>query len=424
MDPLRRLRRVLTLAVVSALIAGACGEPTGSEVRGDAERVAVPETAARPVARAVNAFGLDLYRALAPTGGNLVVAPQAVATSLAMSRAGAGSQTRDQLDRVLHLQTVPEPERGFNAIGAALGTRSGDRRSEVRVGELTLRSSVALWGQQDTRFDPVFLDVLAAQFGSGIRVVDFRSDPEQARRAVNRWVGEDTDGQLTDLVPRGGFTEYTRFVLTSAFTLRAPWLVPFPPTATRERPFRLPDGATVDVPTMTTRAQTGLWVGSGGGWTAVELPYLGEELSMVVVAPDDLGAFEAGWDPGRLDEVLRSLRPGPVELTMPTFGFATRLNLNDVLASMGMPAAFDPAAADFAGITTDEQLVISDTPTETYVSVGPEGSEEEATTVVTSGPGPRFAAPAVRIDRPFLFVVRDRPTGVVLQLGRVVDPRS
>jgi serpin B len=422
--PAPTLRRRLVALVVVAGLAGACGAPAGDEVRGDAPRRQAPERAGRPVAAAVNAFGIDLYRALAPRGGNFVIAPQAVASSLAMARAGAGSTTREQLDRVLHLDGVVDPEQGFNALGAALDARRGERRSEVRVGEVAVRASTALWAQEDTRFDPSFLDVLSAEFGSGVRVVDFRSDPERARRTVNAWLEGDSGGQLTDLVPRGTFTQYTRFVVTSAFTLRAPWLVPFPDDGVRPRPFTLADGRTVEVPTLATRAETGLRHGRGDGWEAVELPYLGEELAMVVILPDDPASFDATLDRERLEEVVRSLRPGPLEVALPAFGFTTRLELSDVLASLGMPAAFDPAVADFAGITTDEQLVISDVPTETYASVGPDGSEGEATTVVTTGPSRRFAAPSVRIDRPFLFVVVDRPTGVVLQCGRVVDPRS
>lgn len=424
MHAARALRLRLVALVVAAGLAGACGAPAGTEIRGAAPRKQAPDRAARPVATAVNAFGIDLYRALTPSAGNLVVAPPVVAAGLAMARVGAGSTTRDQLDRVLHLEGVAEPERGFNALDAALEARRGERRSEVRVGEVDLRQSAALWTQEDTRFDPTFLDVLSAEFGSGVRVVDFRSDPERARQSVNGWVEGQTGGQLTDLVPRGTFTQYTRFVVTSACALRAPWLVPFPDEAVRPRPFTLSDGRTVEVPTLTTRAETGLRHGRGDGWVAVELPYLGAELAMVVILPDDPASFDAALDRRRIEGVLRALRSGPLEVTLPAFGFTTRLELGEVLAALGMPAAFDPASADFGGITTDEQLVISDVPSETYASVGPDGSDGEATTVVTTGPAPRFAAPSVRIDRPFLFVVLDRPTGVILQLGRVVDPRS
>jgi serpin B len=418
---------VAVLGAVATVGLIACAPSTGTSRRSDAPRVEAPARAAVPTADAVNAFGADLLGAVAATDdGNVAVAPYSTARTLAMSRVGAREETRTELDRVLHVEGVTDLDTGFNALDAALASREGTRESERRRGRVRIDSSTSLWAQQGTRFDPTFLDVLSAQYDTGMRTVDFRSDPEEATKAVNRWVQADTDGQVPELVPRGTFSVRTRFVLAGASAVRAPWLVPFA-TDTADRPFTLGDGRSVPVPTMVTASDPELRTAQGEGWQAVELPYVGGELALLVVVPDagTADAFVEGLTGEGLDDVVDRLVAAPVEVSLPTFAFTTRLVLDDALAVLGLDGALTEGVADFTGITTDEPLAISDVVHQTFVSAGPEGSDAEGTTVVTTtGARARAVATPVVVDRPFVVAVRDLETGAVLQLARVADPRG
>jgi serpin B len=404
----------------------ACGATASQEVRGSAPEVPGDATAGRRTTEALNAFALDLQRELSAEGGNVVVASYPVAVSLAMARAGAYDGTHDQLDQVLHLDPSVDVDDGVAALRRDLDSLSGERESARRRGDVSLALSADLWTQEDTTYPAAFLDVLSANYGAGVRVVDFRSDPEAARSSINEWVERRTDGRITELVSRGTLKQYTRFVLTSAANLRAPWAVRFDEALTRPAAFHRLDGSVVGTPMMYLREERELSFAEGQGWQAVELPFVGDELSMLVIAPEagTFLEFEGTLDAAGLTQITTSLRPTPVDLALPQFQFTSGLNLNQPLMDLGLTSAFGIEQADFSGVTTDEVLAISDVLTQTYIGVDEEGVEGEAATVIPRTPPERFSATNVRLDRPFLFFVRHRETGLILQVGRVVDPTS
>ena len=163
---------------------------------------------------------------------------------------------------------------------------------------------------------------------------------------------------------------------------------------------------------------------SGPGWQAVEIPYVGGSLAMTIIVPADLAAFEAALTADRLAAITASLADAEVALTLPRFSIETKAQLADVLAALGMPSAFDDRA-DFGGITTAEQLAISDVIHQANIDVDEKGTEAAAATAVAMAASAMPAEPVtLRVDRPFLFAVRDVPTGAVLFLGQVVDPSA
>ena len=244
---------------------------------------------------------------------------------------------------------------------------------------------------------------------------------EGARLDVNAWVSERTEGRIPELLPPGVVDELTRLVLVNAIYLKAAWLAPFDEKATAPGAFKRLDGSTIDVPTM--HDTLGLRYAEGDGWQAVELPYVGRQLAMLVVVPDDLASFEAGLDGAALDTIVGALEDERVALSLPRFGIESKLTLKDVLSAMGMPLAFDPTAADFSGITSVDDLYISAVIHQANIDVDEEGTEAAAATAVvvstTSLPPPPIP---MNVDRPFLFALRDLETGAILFLGRVVEP--
>jgi len=416
---------VSTLLTAATLIAACGGASTGSEVRSHEPRDPVDQTAIPPTVLANSALGTDLYQALARRSQNFVFSPYGVSVGLAMAGAGAAGATAEQLATVQHLTPGMDLNSGLNALDQQLDGRNGEQTSDVRKGRVSLAVPVSLWGQKDTRFEQPFLTTLSQSFGTGIRVVDFRSDPDASRRAINTWIRDETKGTIEELIPRGSVTDTTRLVVSQAATLQAPWDIPFDAARTAPAPFTLLDGTTDSVTMMGVAAPKGLLYASSDGWQAASLPYLGRELEMVVLVPD-AGRFadvESRLDGAELQRVLGLLRSTSLDLQLPRFGFTTQGDLDTPLSEIGAPLAFTPGQADFSGITADEALDISEFPHQAFLSVDEEGTDASATTVIPSNAPPRpVTANTLKVDRPFIVMVIDRGTNEPLFLGRVLSP--
>ena len=366
------------------------------------------------------AFAFDVYQALRGEEGNLLYSPYSMSLALAMTFAGARGETERQIANTLRFN-LPQDRLhpAFNGLDVATAGRgSGD---EAKGKGLRLDIVNELWGQEGYEFLAGFLDVLAENYGVGVRLLDFQNSPEASRIAINDWASGQTDGRIEDLVPSGVIDELTRLLLTSAIYLQAAWLRPFSEILTHDGIFHLLDGSKTVVSMMTQAANFGY---AEGEWCqAVELPYDGRELSMVIMLPEAgrFEAFEGSLDAELLGDITKDLTNKRIGLTVPRFEIKSALSLKKTLAAMGMPAAFSPAA-DFSGMTDERDLHIGGITQEAFVSVDEAGTEAAAATAVEaqllSIPQP------VAVDRPFVFLIRDLKTHAVLFLGRVVDPSA
>jgi len=421
----------LVAVLLSTVGCGVARPRPGAQIvlaQSDVPRETAPaagEDALDALAAGNQAFALELYRYLADRGeGNLFLSPHSISVALAMTYAGARSTTEAEMAEALHF-TLPQHQLhpAFNALDLALSQRG--EGSEGKDGEgFRLRVVNALWGQQDHAFLETYLDLLARNYGAGMRLLDFVADAEAARQAINGWVSEQTEGRIEDLIPEGALGELTRLVLTNAIYFNAAWAEPFEEEATQDGDFFPLDGTAVEVPLM--RQQTGFGYTAGAGYQVIELPYDGHELSMVILLPDTgaFEAFEAGLDQAQLAAILAELSYQQLDLTMPRFEMTSKFSLTDALSALGMPEAFTEAA-DFSGIDGARALMISDVIHQAFVSVDEAGTEAAAATAVimklTSAP----AEPQeVRVDRPFIFVIRDIQTGALLFVGRVMNPAA
>ncbi|MCA9674738.1 MAG: serpin family protein [Kofleriaceae bacterium] len=429
----RHRRAVVVVAAASTLLAVACGGGAVDrppEVRSELPRDLDPAVSDADLAELVagnTAFAADLYRAVRATPGNLFFSPHSISTALAMTYAGAEGDTAAQMAEVLHF-TLPEPglHQAFDRLDLELAARATDTTNDARP--FRLHTANSIWGQQGWSFLPAFLDTLAVSYGAGLFVLDFAADPEGSRQTINAWVEDQTEDRIVDLLPAGSITDLTRLVLTNAIYFNASWAFPFDPDDTAARPFVLGDGTTVDVPTLHEVAE--LSYGVGPRFRAAGLPYDGGKLEMVVVLPepmpDELGdplpALEAELTAAKLDEIRASLHEAEVTLELPKFDFDAPLSLADTLAAMGMPSAFD-TTADFSGIDGTRRLAISDVLHKGFVAIDETGTEAAAATAVVVGDTSVPEPATMIVDRPFLFFIVDRPTGAILFVGRIVDPR-
>lgn len=400
--------------------------PAGIElVKATVPRAAATIEDTRQAAAAINAFGFDLHRALAANGSNLVASPTSVAIALGMARIGARGQTAAEMDDVLSDLATDDHAAWLNGLDQALATRTGTFRDDDGTAhDQTLDISNASFAQRDLAFDAAYLDALASRFDHGQYLVDYQADAEAARRQINAWASERTRGRIPEVLSPGDVTSDTRLALVNAIYLKAAWAQAFQEDQTIQAPFTRLDDSTVTVPSMRPIVAS---CGEGDGWSAADIPYLGRQLSMLVIVPDDLAAFERTLGAAviaAIDRTIAATEAVP-DVTLPRFEVETREELGDILADLGMPTAFDPAAADFSGMTTQTRLVISKVVHQANISVDEKGTEAAAVTVVgmdtTGGPSETCTAHA---DRPFLFALRDVETGAILFMGRVVDPTA
>lgn len=371
------------------------------------------------------AFAFDLYRQLAGEEGSLFFSPYSISQALAMTYAGARGETAKQMAAALHFDLEAAAlHPAFGGLAQSLTGRPPLAGFEDQPFRLNVANS--LWGDQQTTFLPEFLALLQSDYGAGLQAVDFRGKPEAARQQINDWIAQQTEDKIRDLVPEGAINPATRLVLANAIYFNANWLRPFYEGATADAPFTLLDGTVVNVPMM--NQQERFPYGRGENYQAITLAYVGQGMEMVLILPDE-GAFEAveqGLTAEWFNGVLAGLNSQEVLLAMPKFRFEYTLELSEALMALGMPDAFSDRA-DFSGMTVEEALFISKVLHKAFIDLDEAGTEAAAATAVIME---AMAAPLpqepveLRLDRPFLFAIRDSVTGSLLFVGRVLDPSS
>ena len=414
---------LLVPVMASVQLAQPTQPAAAAELKSDKGRVISPDVSSDEQALLVegnSAFAFELYQALKGQEGNLFYSPHSISLALAMTYAGACGETAEQMANTLRF--LLEGDRlhpALNWLDAELASRGEGAQGKDGEG-FRLNIVNAIWGQKDYEFLSDFLDVLAENYGAGLRILDFITEAEECHVTINDWVSNQTEGRIEDLIPRGAINALTRLVLTNAIYFNAAWEYPFNKEMTADGQFYLLDGRQITVPMM--RQTQFFSYTKGAGYQAVELPYDGQELSMVILLPDagHFGTFEEGLQAQQVGDIISSLQPTHIALTMPRFEFESQCSLKDTLAGMGMQIAFSPDEADFSGITGNRELFISEVIHKAFVAVDEEGTEAAAATAVvvgiTSMPG------ELVINRPFIFLIRDIDTGAILFIGRVLNP--
>lgn len=402
--------------------------PAGGSAQTDEARDLTPKVDPADLAELVagnTKFAVDLYGVLGQGEKNLLFSPHSISIALAMTDAGAKGRTETQIANALHF-TLPQDRlhRAFSALGLVLAKRGQDSAE----GGFQLAMANRIWGQQSYSFLPEYLDTLAVNYGAGLAQLDFASDPDGSRTTINDWVSDQTEDRIKDLIRQRGITRETSIVLTNAVYFKADWQKPFESGLTRPEPFHLTGGTTVNANMM---RQTAVFAyASGTDYQAVQLPYMGGQVAMVIFLPAQgkleqfarrLGQKGLAGILGQLDSTVR------VSLRMPTFTFESTPEIKPALQQLGIVDAFSRAAADFSGMSGKRDLFISDVLHKAFVKVAEKGTEAAAASavVVSRGIMGDAAQPAtveMTVDRPFLFLIRDVPTGAILFMGRVMDP--
>jgi serpin B len=360
------------------------------------------------LAAGLNTAGFDLWRDQL-VEGNLVFSPASIGHTLLMARGAADEATGAAIDRALCLPAGIAAHEAWRAIADSIALADYEEKVVVAIAD-------RIWPRLDITPDPAWVDLLADEHGMTLQPLDLAGEPEASREVINAWVADQTKGLIPELLPDGFINAEMVLVLTDALYFEAEWQRQFGKYSPVTDTFARLDGSTVQVEFL-RELELADRRGRGDGFVGAELPYAGGAFSMLLIVPDE-GRFAEvrdRLDQDLLDQIDATFTTGPYELLMPRWDATTNLDLMGWLSSIGAapghypgisPDAFLGAAVHGADIAVDE--------------LGTVAAAATAAGFLTSGPPtPQLT---VRADKPFLYLIRQRSTGLVLFAGQVTDP--
>ena len=368
-------------------------------------------SAERDVISSSNAFAFSLLHQLnrEEAGKNVFVSPLSASMALGMTLNGAGGSTFEAMRETLRFSglALPEINESYRSLIELL--RGLDPAVVFQIAN-------SIWYRQGYPVEQAFLDAVEDPFDAEIQALDFGAPASLG--VINSWVKRSTAGKIPTIVDQIGPDDV--MFLINAIYFKGSWTQRFDRAKTRDDLFTLADGSRKTVKLMEQEGEFGYQANEL--FQAADLPYGGGAFSMTVVLPSpgtDLEAFVAGLDEAAWAELVAGFSKQELMVSLPRFKLEWEKTLNETLKALGMEAAFIPGVADFTRLSSGGGLWIGEVKQKTFVEVNEEGTEAAAATAVLI---PRRARPELRVDRPFLFAIRERFSGTVLFLGKIVDP--
>jgi len=407
---------LIIIATVAVVTAGLFLYPFPPDQPPQANDTSSTQQGIQEIVNANNQFTFDLYSELNKAeNGNIFYSPYSISAALAMTYEGAKIQTADEMKSVFHFPENNILRPNFASIYNKINKK--DKDYELKTGN-------ALWVQQDYPFLEDYLTTVEKYYGGKAANLDFVKETEKSRQTINSFIEEQTNDKIKDLIPKGVLNSMTRLVLTNAIYFKGTWEWEFDKSDTHEQDFKITSDNVIKTQMMYMDPDKAVFnYADIGDLQILELPYKGEEISMLILLPNDsLDNLEPDLTAEKLIEYKSEMQETKLDaIYLPKFEFDTKYSLNENLKALGMPTAFS-MQADFSGMTGKRDLFINFVIHQAYVKVDEKGTEAAAATAVGMA---MSAMPRniFRADHPFIFIIQEKQTGNILFLGRVVDPR-
>ncbi|MDF9800451.1 serine protease inhibitor [Catalinimonas alkaloidigena] len=362
---------------------------------------------------ASNKFAMDLTRELVQDEPqNLFFSPYYIHMDLSMAINGAESNTLTQMQKVHQCDVLERLE--INKLYNSLNTLLESIDTHVQF-----VSAHSLWHREEINIRPLFSDIIMAYYGAGVEALDF--DNHKASLTINKWVEEHTSGKVKAKIP--ALVPYESLYMISATHLKGYWTFPFAKENTAPGTFYLNDKEEVTVPMMFTDQATYRYH-QDANKTLLDIPYGNKQYSMTIVMPHHGDSIAMQLENLRVEALEQALeRADTLEhhLYLPKFNISSQLNLKRPLANLGIKDAFS-AQADFSGILDEssDRIKVADMIHQASIEVNESGIQSVIPRVAATSIA--AATPVIRIDRPFIFFVREQHTGLILYAGVIQNP--
>uniref|UniRef100_A0A8C0U8C8 Leukocyte elastase inhibitor n=2 Tax=Cyanistes caeruleus TaxID=156563 RepID=A0A8C0U8C8_CYACU len=369
-------------------------------------------------------FAVDLLRMLCEkkSGQNVFFSPFSISSALSMVLLGSKGSTEAQISKVLSLSSTQDAHNGYQSLLSEINDPNT---------KYILRTANRLYGEKTLEFLPSFIESSQKSYHAGLEQMDFLHAWEDSRRQINGWVEEKTEGKIQNLLAEGILNSLTRLVLVNAIYFKGNWEEQFDKLSTSERPFRINKNETRPVQMMFKTARFNMTYIGDFQTKILELPYVGNELSMIILLPDSIQDGSTGLE--KLERELtyeklidwinpEMMDSTKVRVSLPRFKLEENYDLKPLLRSMGMLDAFDSGKADFSGISSGNELVLSEVVHKSFVEVNEEGTEAAAATAAVMMMRCAMRVPEFTADHPFLFFIRHNKTRSILFCGRFCCP--
>ncbi len=372
----------------------------------------------RDAAARANTISVSFHRKVSAKPGNIFFSPYSLYSAFAMAYDGARGTTAAEMRKVF----------GFPDDRNALRREFGIMRGELAksAGSTEFSQANALWYQKDHNFLKDYTAALENFYSASAEAADFKQNPELVRRTVNSWAAGRTKGRIPEIFAHGALTNDTKLVLANAVYFKGKWKAQFGKKDTTDQDFTLLSGRKIKASLMASPGAIAIKYYENEQFQAAALPYAGGDMDMLVILPKPGKSFslvEKNLSAEMISAVRAGLRGKNAKVFLPRLQFSREWDLGPELSAMGMPQAFDDSA-DFSGMNGKKELIIQKAVQKAFVEINEEGTEAAAVTAIAMMPGSaRMQDPVVfRADRPFIFLIEDSRTGLILFMGRMVAP--
>ena len=369
------------------------------------------------VVNANNQFAFELYSELNKAeDSNIFYSPYSISAALAMTYEGAKGRTADEMKSVFHFPESNILRSNFAAIYNEINKK--DKPYKLSTGN-------ALWAQQNYKFLEEYLSTVDKYYGGKVANVDFVKETEKSRQTINTFIEQQTNNKIKDLIPQGILDTSTVLVLTNAIYFKGTWTWEFDKSDTSEQDFKVTPNNVVKTSMMYMKNDKAKFsYADVGDLQILELPYKGEEISMLILLPtENLDGVEPSLTAEKLKEWKSQMKEDKLDaIYLPKFEFDTKYFMKETLSKMGMPSAF--GNADFSGMDGTKNLFIDAVIHQAFIKVDEEGTEAAAATAVVMKESAVMQRKIFRADHPFIFIIQEKETGNILFLGRVNDPKK
>ncbi|XP_025932491.1 serpin B6-like [Apteryx mantelli] len=369
-------------------------------------------------------FALDLLRKLCENKStqNIFFSPFSISSALSMIFLGSKGNTEAQIAKVLSLSKAEDAHNGYQLLLSEINNPNT---------KYTLRTANRLYGEKTFKFLSSFTESSQKFYHAGLEQTDFVNSSENSRKQINGWVEEKTEGKIQNLLTEGILNSMTRLVLVNAIYFKGNWESQFNKEGTEERPFKINKNESKPVQMMYKKGEFNMTYNGDFRTKILELPYVDNELSMIILLPDAIQDGSTGLESLEreltYEKLMEWINPErmdytEVKVSLPRFKLEEKYDLKPILSSMGMPDAFDVMKADFSGISSGNELVLSEVVHKSFVEVNEEGTEAAAATAGVMMLRCAMIVPEFTADHPFLFFIRHNKTSSILFCGRFCSP--